>query len=73
MKLTTHTLVLALEALKEKENKLRRKWVQSLSLNNTDEIKKYCDELDVRKDAHTSARIELEVALKLEEIEVELK
>jgi hypothetical protein len=69
MKLTTHTLVTALEALKEKENQLRQEWIQSLT--NADA--KTSIELDVRKDAHSSARIELELALKLEEIEVELK
>ena len=69
MKLTTHTLVTALEALKEKENWLRHEWVHSLT--NADAKKSI--ELDVRKDAHSSARIELELALKLEEIEVELK
>jgi hypothetical protein len=69
MKLTTHTLMVALDALKEKEDQLRQEWIQSLI--NADA--KTSIEIDVRKDAHTSARTELELALKLEEIEVELK
>jgi len=64
MKLKVQTLALALEALKEKETELRRRWI-------AEENQQDAEVLNIRKNAYMEARINLEVNLHMQEVEVE--